>query len=173
MAWSPLLSAAMLVGVVFQPPTSAPQAPESGFEWINGKTDPDRIPPEVAWENLFTAVVVTLEDTQQFEEERVRALAVHNFDIDVDEMRRLAVIATRTRADLIMLRSPLDREHQGEPLDWSLAQREHRQREIRDAVLSGRNAVRKQLSQKAVAAVEKYIREKILPGTVILQRRDQ
>lgn len=115
--------------------------------------------------------MATLGDAEQFQEERIRALAVHNLKIDVDQMRRLAVIATRTRADLVILRSPLDREHQGESLDWSQAQREQRLREIRDAVLNGRNAVRKRLSPKTVAAVEKYIREEVLPGTVILQRK--
>jgi len=171
MAGSPILSAAMLVGLVFQPPTSAPQPPASEFEEINGRTDPDRIPPGVAWENLFTVIVVTLEDAEEFEEERIRALAVHNLHIDVYEMRRLVVIATQALADLVILRSPLDREHQGEPLVWSQAQREQRLREIRDAVLNGRNAVRKQLSPKAVAAVENYIREQVLPGTVIVQRK--
>lgn len=173
MALSPLLSAAMLVGLVFQPPTSAPQPPAVEFEEINGRTDPDRIPLEVAWENLFTVIVVTLEDAEQFEEERIRALAVHNLHIDVNQMRRLVVIAARTRADLVILRSPLAREHQGEPLDWSQAQRQQRLRDIRDAALNGRNAVRKQLSPKAVAAIEMYIREQVVPGTTILQRKGQ
>jgi len=142
------------------------------FEHIDGRAQPDRVPPEVLWENLFTVVADVLEDTAgEARERRLRALAVYNLEVSVEDVRVLAEVALATRAKVATLREPLEREHRGETtLPWTPAQYTERHAEVASAFLEAGAALRKRLPPAAFAQIEKYLVEKIAPGTQIVRR---
>lgn len=169
------MGAALTAAIAFhQPPAQSGAANKNveQFEHIDGKREPHRIPPEVAWENLFTVVASVLDDTlDDAREERIRALAVYNLDITPAEARIVADVAMATRTKVAILRAPMDREHgTGEPLNWAPEQYRQRHDDVTRTILDARASIQKKLSASALAQLEKYILEKVAPGTQIVRR---
>lgn len=167
---------ALTAALTLQPPSTSPSAVTKkgaqDLEHIDGKVEPHRIPPEVAWENLFTVISVVLDGkTGAAEEEGIRALAVHNFGMSPADTRIVADVALKTLAKVTALREPLDREHKtGESLNWSDQQYRERHDEVARTILEARLSIKRKLSTPAFAQLERYVIEKIAPGTQIVRR---
>lgn len=142
---------------------------------IDGKTEPDLIPPEVAWENLFVTVTTVVGDTvDKAKDKRIEALARHNLGLSLQDARTVAAVAESTMAKLAELRSVLDLEHQGVVhLNWTQAQRQQRATDIQLAVLNARDQLRRDLNPRAFATLDRYVREVVIPGTKISRKVEQ
>jgi hypothetical protein len=171
-----LLASVIHVGAA-EPTGLAPEFSQSQPQMreIDGKTEPDLIPPEVAWENLFVTVTTVVGDTvDKAKDQRIEALARHNLGVSLQDARTVAAVAESTMARLAELRSVLDLEHQGVvQLNWTRVERQQRATDIQLAVLNARDRLRKDLTPQAFAALDRYVREVVIPGTKISRKVEQ
>jgi hypothetical protein len=137
---------------------------------IDGRVNPELIPEHLAWEHFFSIVVdVVYEKGDEPIPERVDALASLNLGVSYTEALAIARMARATLTKASALREPLDSEHSGRAsLGWTVTQREERLKEIRDALLHGRDDLKKSLSGKAFRALRGYIEVSIIPGMKVL-----
>jgi hypothetical protein len=137
---------------------------------IDGRVHPELVPPEIAWEHFFYDMAsVGFIHPQDAEPsgEMITALSKYNLFISPANVRTVLLVAKATVARVDELRRSLDVADNATPL--TTAQRQDTVQGITRAVLSGRDALVTTLPRQEMAALDKYVRTKVVPS-IKLQR---
>lgn len=139
---------------------------------IDGRTRPDLITADEAWEAFFRGIVMYAFDEQgKLAGSKVDALARLNVRISPAAMELVLSHARDALEKQSALREPLEWEHQtGANLGWSQAEREDYQRKVVQVVADARETLRRRLDVQSFRAIEHYIAEAIVPGIKITRR---
>jgi hypothetical protein len=142
------------------------QAPKPTLT-IDGRTHPEMIPAELAWETAFSSAwraACAPGDTPTVE--GVKGLSTYTLHITPEEVRIFLRIAKQTLDKATVLREPFDREHgTGVSLGWSQEMRIERQIQIGEVIIDGRDELAQVLSPQAFRAVKRWVSRSIVPGT--------
>jgi hypothetical protein len=160
-AWS-ISGPALSVAGQTPPPPQTPAVTQ-----LDGRLHPESIPPEIAWEHFFRAMVSVGFDTLEDAEPRadiVEPLSKYNLLIPPTQVRTVLRVSQATIAKVEALRRPFDQEGQGKiHLGWTKEQRQSVLKEIGITILAGRDALVEQLPRNDMLAVDRYLAKNIIP----------
>jgi len=146
-----------------QPPSQTPPVTV-----IDGRRHPESVPPELAWEHFFAAMVMVGFDKPEDVEPRaeiVAALSKHNLFIPPAQVRTVLVVSKATLAKVDALRRPFDPEGRGRNQPGlTKAQKESAMKDIAATVLAGRDELVEQLPRKDMVAIDHYLVTTIVPS---------
>jgi hypothetical protein len=134
---------------------------------IDGRTHPEMIPAELAWETAFsTAWQAACAPGDAPTLDGVNGLSKYTLHITPDDVHIFLRIAKDTLDRARVLREPFDREHAtGVSLGWTQEMRIERQIQIGEAIIDGRDELVRALSPQAFRAVKRWVSRSIVPGT--------
>jgi hypothetical protein len=151
----PGMCALLIAGLVSQ--VASPEGGSPRLRMIDGRTHPELIPPEQAWEAAFDVLATSSEGLT------LEGLSRYNLHIPLEDARFVRDIASETFSCVTDLRGALDGEHRG-TTELSAAERERIQAAIPATVLAGRAKLVDRLPRRSMKAVETWLARSILPG---------
>jgi hypothetical protein len=159
----PIFPALLAADSQAQPPSQTPAVTR-----IDGRLHPESVPPEIAWEHFFQAMVMAGFDKRDDAEPRaeiVEALSKYNLFIPQTQVRTVLRVSKATIAKIEALRRPLDPQGQGKGQPGlTRAKRDALLKDVGTTVLSGRDELVEQLPRKDMAALDRYLVTTIIPS---------